>query len=136
VLPREEARAHAPGVAPQAQIEARRLDLVGLDGLERDDLPGRPDQVLDLLRREDAGRVGGRVRIALLRAAEEVFRSHAETDATADTAPAACSGKARACAAPARASRPRPTPAWCGRGARRAPRRRAFPPARCSGSSS
>jgi len=48
----------------QAQVEARGLYLVGLDRLERDDLLRRPDEVLDVLRREDAGRVRGGLALA------------------------------------------------------------------------
>src|SRR5580765_1599291 len=64
VFPGEKARTHAPGDAPQAQVEARGLDLVGLDGLERDDLLRGLDEIFDVLRGKDTGGVGGRVGLA------------------------------------------------------------------------
>ena len=52
--PRQEARAHAVGDRAQAQIEARRLQLLGQQPLGELHLSGL-DQRLDRLRRQDAG---------------------------------------------------------------------------------
>jgi hypothetical protein len=57
-LARQKARAHPPSGSAEAQIEARRLQLLGLDRRQRLDLPAVLDQTPQVLGGQQPGRMG------------------------------------------------------------------------------